>query len=89
MFENGVPRKLFGPTKEEVTGRWRKLHNEERHDFCSSPNIVRVMKSSRIRWAGHVACMGEWRNAYRVLIVKPERKIPLGRPRRGWDKILK
>jgi hypothetical protein len=65
-----------------VTGDWRKLHNEELHNFYSSPNIIRMMKSRRMRWAGHVARMGETRNAYRKLMGKPEGKRPLGRPRR-------
>jgi len=65
-------------------GEWRKMHNEELNDLYSSPNIVRVIKSRRMRWAGHVARMGEERGAYRVLVVKPEGKRPLGRPRRRW-----
>jgi hypothetical protein len=67
-----------------VTGGWRKLHNEELHNLYSSPNIIRMIKSRRMRWAGHVARMGERRNAYRILVGKPERRRPLGRPRCRW-----
>jgi hypothetical protein len=67
-----------------VTGDWRKLHNEELHNLYSSPNITRMIKSRRMRWAGHVARMGETRNAYKILVGKPEGKRPLGRPRRRW-----
>jgi transcription termination factor 2 len=67
-----------------VTGDWRKLHNEELHNLQSSPNIIRMIKSRRMRWAGHVARMGETRNAYRILGGKARRKEPLGRPRRRW-----
>ena len=70
--------------REEVTGECRRLHNEELNDLYSSPNIVRVIKSIRMRWAGHVARMGEERGVYRVLLGKPEGKRPLGRPRRRW-----
>jgi len=82
MFENMVLRRIFGPKWDEVTGEWRRLHNEELKDLYSSPNIVWVIKSRRIRWAGHVARMGEERVVYRVLVGKPEGKRPLGRPRR-------
>jgi hypothetical protein len=82
VFENRVLRKIFGPKRNEVTGEWRKLDNEELHDLYSSPNIIRILKSSRMRWADHVARMGEKRNAYRLLVGKPEGKRPLGRPRR-------
>jgi hypothetical protein len=67
-----------------VTGDWRKLHNEELHNLYSSPSIIRMIKSRRMRWSGHVARMGETRNAYRILVGNPEGKRPLGRPRRGW-----
>jgi len=83
-FENMVLRRIFGPRRDEVTGEWRRLHNEELNDLYCSPNIVRVIKSRRMRWAGHVACMGEERGAYRVLVGKPEGKRPLGRPRLRW-----
>ena len=84
VFENMELRRIFGPRRDEVTGEWRRVHNEKLNDLYSSPNIVRVKKSGRMRWAGHVACMGEEKGAYRVLVGKPEGKRPLGRPRRGW-----
>jgi len=82
VFENRVLRRIFGPKGDEVTGEWRKLHNEELNDMYCSPNIVWVIKSRRMRWAGHVARMGEKRGVYRVLVGKPKGKRPLGRPRR-------
>jgi hypothetical protein len=82
VFENRVLRRIFGPKRDGVTGGWRKLHNEELHNLYSSPSIIRIIKSRRMRWAGHVARMGEKRNAYRLLVGKPDGKIPLGRPRR-------
>ena len=81
MFENMVLR-IFGPRRDDVTGEWRRLHNEELNDLHSSPNITRVIKSRRMRWAGHVARMGEERGLYRVLVGKLEGRRPLGRPRR-------
>jgi hypothetical protein len=84
VFKNRVLRRTFGPIRDEVTGEWRKLHNEELHDLYSSPSIIRIMKAMRMRWAGHVARMGEKRNAYRLLVGKPEGRRPLGRPRRRW-----
>ena len=84
VFENMVLRRIFGPRRDEVTGEWRRLHNEELNVIYSSPNIVRVIKSRRMRWAGHVARMGEEREVYRFLLGKPEGKRPLGRPRRRW-----
>jgi hypothetical protein len=80
-----VLRRIFGPKRDEVTGEGRKLHNEELLILYSSPNIIMQIKSRRMRWAGHVARMGEERNVYRVLMGKPERKRPLGRPRRRWE----
>ena len=77
-------RRIFGPRRDEVTGEWRRLHNENLNDLYSSPNIVQVIKSRRMRWAGHVTRMGEERGAYRILVRKPEGKRPLGRPRRRW-----
>jgi hypothetical protein len=82
MFENRVLRRIFGLERDEVMGGWRKLHDEELHDLYSSPSIIRIIKSRRMRWVGHVAPMGEKRNAYRLLVGKPEGKRPLGRPRR-------
>jgi len=79
-----VLRRIFGPRRDKVTGEWRRLHNEELNDLYSSPNIVRVIKSRRVRWAVHVARMGEEKGVYRVLVGKPEGKRPLGRPRRRW-----
>jgi hypothetical protein len=84
VFENRVLRRIFGPKRDEVTGEWRKLHNKELHDLYSSPSIIRIIKSRRMRWADHVARMREKRNAYRLLVRKPKRKRPLGRPRRRW-----
>jgi hypothetical protein len=84
-----VLRGIFGPKRDEVTGEWRKLHNEELNDLYRSPNIVRVIKWRRMGWAEHVACMGERRNVYRVLVGKPEVKSLLGRPRRRWKDNIK
>ena len=84
VFENTVLRRIFGPRRDEVTGEWRRLHNEELNDLYSSPNIVRVIKSRSMRWAGHVARMGEENGVYRVLVGKLEGRRPLGRPRRRW-----
>jgi hypothetical protein len=89
VFENRVLRRVFGPKRDEGTGEWRKLHKEELNDLYSLPNIVRVVKSSRMRWAGYVACMGEKRGVHRVLVGKPEGKRPLGRPRRRWEDNIK
>jgi hypothetical protein len=85
VFENRVLRRIFGPKRDEVTGEWRKLHNEELKNLYSSPDIIRQVKSRRMRWAGHVARMGEERILYKVLVGKPEGKNPLGRPRRRWE----
>jgi hypothetical protein len=79
VFEDRVLRRIFG-----VKGGWRKLHNEELHNLYSSPSIIRIIKSRRMRWAGQVAIMGEKRNVYRLFVGKPEGKRPLGRPRRRW-----
>jgi hypothetical protein len=84
VFENRVLRRIFGPKRDEVTGEWRKLHNEELRDLYASSSIIRIIKPRRMRWAGHVARMGEKRNAYRLLVGKPEKKRPLGRPRCRW-----
>jgi hypothetical protein len=88
VFENRVLRKISG-SKTEEDGSWRKVHNDELHDLYSSPNIVRVIKLRRIRWVEHVACMGEGRGVYRVLVGRPEGKTPLGRPRRRWEDNIK
>jgi hypothetical protein len=84
VFENRVLGRVFGPRRDEVTGEWRKLHNEELNDLYSLLNIVRVIKSRRMRWAGHVARMGEEIVVHRVLVGKPVGKRPLGRPRHRW-----
>jgi hypothetical protein len=84
VFENRVLRRIFGHKRDEVTGEWRKLHSGKLHNLYSSPDIVRQIKSRRMRWAGHVARMGEGRNVYRVLMGNREGKRPLGRPGR-WD----
>jgi hypothetical protein len=89
VFENRVLRGMFGPTRDEVTGEWRKVHRGELHNLYSSPDIVRQIKSRRMRWAGHVARIGEGRNVYRGLVGKPEGKGPLGRPRRRWEDGIK
>jgi hypothetical protein len=84
VIQNKMLRRLFGTRRDEVTGGWRKLHNEELHDLHTSPSIIRIMKSRKMRWVGHVARMGEMRNVYRLLVGKPEGKRPLRRPRRRW-----
>jgi hypothetical protein len=89
VFENRVVRRIFGRKKDEVRGEWRKLHTEECNDLYSSPNIIQVIKSRRMRWAGHVAHMGVRRGMYRVLVGKPERKRPPGRPRHSWKDNIK
>jgi hypothetical protein len=88
VLENKMLRKIFGPKREE-DGSWRRFRNDELHSLYSSPNVVRVIKSRRMRWAGHVARMGEGRGVYRVLVGRPERKRPLGRPRRRWEDNIK
>jgi hypothetical protein len=85
VFENRVLRRIFGPKRDEVAGEWRKLHSEGLHILYSSPNIIRQIKSRRMRWAGHAARMVEERKLYRVLLGKPEGKRSLGRPRRRWE----
>ena len=89
MFENRVLRRILGPKRDGVTGEWRKLHNEELNDLYSSPNIVPVTKSRRMRWVGHVARMEEGRDVHKVVAGKPEGKRPLGIPRRRWEDNIK
>jgi hypothetical protein len=79
-----VLRRIFGPKRDEVTGEWRKLHNEELRDLYSSPSIIRIIKARRMGWVGYVARMGRKRNAFGLLLKKAEGKRPLGRPRRRW-----
>jgi hypothetical protein len=85
VFENGVLRRIFGPEKDEVTGEWRGLHNKRLHALYLSVNIIRVIKSKRLRWAVHIACLGVRKGAYKVLVGKPEGRRPLGRPRHKWE----
>jgi hypothetical protein len=89
VLENRVLRSIFGPKRDEATGEWRRLHNEELNDLYSSPNIIRVIKSRRLRWAGYVARMEEERGAYRILVGRPEGRRPLGRHRRRWEDNIK
>jgi hypothetical protein len=89
VFENRVLSRIFAPKRDEVTGERRKLYNEELHNLNSSPEIIRQIKSKRMTWVGHVTCMGEGRNVYRVLVGKPEGKRPLGRPRHRWKDGIK
>jgi hypothetical protein len=89
VFENRVPRKIFGPKRDEVTGEWRKLHSRELHNLNSSPDISRQIKSRRMRWAGHVARIGEERRVYKVSVGRPKGKRPLERPRRRWEHAIK
>ena len=89
VSENRVLRRVFVPNRDEVTGEWRKLYNEQLSDLYYLPNIVRVVKWRRMRWAGHVASMGEGRGVHRVLVGKPEGKRPLRRPRRRWEDNIK
>ena len=89
MFENRVLRRVFEPKRDEVTGEWSKVHNEELSDLYPLPNFVRVVKSRRMRWEGHVAHMGQRRGVHRVLVGKPEGKRPLERPRYRWEDNIK
>ena len=89
VLENSVLRRIFGPERDEVTGEWRKLRKGELNDLYFSPSIVRVIKLRRMRWVWHVACMGERRGVYRVLVRKPEGKRQLGKPRRRWEENIK
>jgi hypothetical protein len=85
VFHNRVLRRIFGPKREEVVGDWRKLHNEELCNLYTSPNIIMVIISRRIRWGGHIVCVEEMRNVYNVLVGKCEGKRPLERPRHRWE----
>jgi hypothetical protein len=89
VFENRVLRRLFRPKRDGVTGEWRELHNEELRELYSSPSIIRIIKSRRMRWAGHVARIGEKRKAFRLLVGKPEGKRSLRIPRHRWVDIIK
>jgi hypothetical protein len=89
VFENRVLRRIFGPMRDEVIESWRKMHNEELYNLYCSPSIIRMIKSRRMRWEGHVARIGEKRDAYRILMRKPEGKRPIGGPRRRWEDNIK
>jgi hypothetical protein len=89
VFENRELKRIFVPKRDEATGEWRKLHSGELHNLYSSPDIIRQIKSRRMRWAGHVARKGEGRNVYSVLMGKPKGKRPLERPRRRWEDEIK
>jgi hypothetical protein len=85
VFENRLLRKIFRPKREEVAEGWRRLHNEELHNLCTSPNIIRMIKSRRMRWVVYVTCIGEMKNSYNILVGKPEGKRPLVRQRCRWE----
>jgi hypothetical protein len=89
VFENRVLRRIFGPKRDEVTGGWRKLPHEELHGLYSSPSIIRVIRARRMRWAVHVARMGEVMGAYNILVGRPEGRRPVGRPRHRWEDNIK
>jgi hypothetical protein len=89
VYENRMLGRIFGPKRDEVTGGWRRLHNEELYGLYSSPSIVRVIKARKMRWAGHVARMGEVRGAYNIFVGMPEGRRPLGRPRHRWEDNIK
>jgi hypothetical protein len=89
VSENRVLRRTFGSSRDKVTREWRKLHNDELNDLYCSPNIVRVIKLRKMRWTGHVACMGERGGVCKFLVGKPERKRPFVRPRRRWEDNIK
>jgi hypothetical protein len=89
VFDNSVLRWIFGPKRDEVTGEWRRLHKQEFYALYSSPSIIRVMKSRKLKWAGHVACIGERTGAYRALVGKPEGRRPLGRTRSRCEDNIK
>jgi hypothetical protein len=89
VFKNRGLRRIFGPKRDEATGEWRRLHNKEPNDLYSSPNIIQVIKSRRMRWVGHVARMGQKTGASRILVGRPEGRQPLGRPRHRWEDNIK
>jgi hypothetical protein len=89
IFENRILRRIFGPRRQEVAGVWRRLHNKELHNLYASPDIIRVIKSKRMRWKKHVSHIGDMRNAYSILVGKPERKKPLGRTCRRWKNYIR
>jgi hypothetical protein len=89
VFENRELRRIFGPKRYEVTGEWRRLHNKELNEMYSSPNIIQVIKSRRMRWVGHVACMGDRRGAYMGLVWRLQGKRPLEKPRHRWEDNIK
>jgi hypothetical protein len=89
VFENRVLRNIFGPKRDEITREWKKIHNEDLYDLYSSPTILQLIKSRRMRWAEHAARMGDGRGVYRVLVGKPEGKGQLGRPRGRWEDNIK
>jgi hypothetical protein len=89
VFENRVLRRIFGLKTDEITSEWRKLHNEELNDLYFSANMIGVIRSRRMRWAGHVLHMGERRGAHSILVGKPEGKGPLGKPRHRWEDNIK
>jgi hypothetical protein len=89
VFENKVLRKIFGRKRDEVISSWRKLHNDELHNLHSLPSIIRTNMSRKVRWAGHVACVGEKRNAFWILVGKPEGNRPLGKPKQRWEDNIK
>jgi hypothetical protein len=85
VFENRILREIFGSRRDEITGEWTKLYNEKLHNFYTSTNIIRQIKSRRMRWVGHMACMGAYRKVYKVFLGNPEGKRTLGRPRHIWE----
>jgi hypothetical protein len=89
VFDSRVLRKIFGPKRDEVTGKWRRLHNEELYDLYSLPNIIRVIKSRMMRWAEHIASVGERRGTFKVMVWKTDGNRPLGRARHRWEDNIK
>jgi len=89
VFDNRVLKRISAPKRDKATEEWRRIHNEELNDLCSSPNIILVTISRRMKWVGQVTCMGERRSAYRILVGRPEGRRTLGRPRHGWEDNIK